>query len=328
MKTVSNRFARGLGVGLIGLLALLLFVFFVTMFVSGRMDSPKSRHMTSGSMPSFAAPMAMKMDGRGGNMTETSRGIEIKLMESDTAMPAMDRKVMKNGSLNMQVGSIDETVTQASAIAGELGGMVTDSSFNQLSGNVKSGSLTVRVEVGKFDEAMARLKGLAVVVVSENTSGMDVTEQVIDLQAHINNKKAAEATLQSLFERAEKVSDVIEITDKLAMVRSEIESLEGQMRYLESQTDMATITVFLTEDVNVMVDQGFRPVQTIKESLVLLIGLFGELTQGLIRFAIVVFPALLISGSIVWVLYRGVRRAMMKFWPGSVPEKKRILRKK
>ena len=157
---------------------------------------------------------------------------------------------------------------------------------------------------------------------------MDVTEQVIDLQAHISNKKAAETTLQSLFERAEKVSDVIEITDKLAAVRSEIESLEGQMRYLESQTDMATITVSLTEDVNVMVDQGFRPVQTIKESLVLLIGLLGELTQGLIRFAIVVFPALLISGSIVWVLYRGVRRAMLKFWPGSLPEKRRILRKK
>ncbi len=327
MKTVSNRFARGLGVGLVGLLALLLFVFFVSMFVSGRMDAPKSRHMTGGSMPSFASPMVMKMESRGDGM-DASRGMEMSLVQSDSMMPVMDRKVMKNGSLNLRVGSVSEAASEMSRVAGELGGMISDSQFNQFGGNGKSGSLTVRIEVGKFDEAMARLKGLALVVVSENTSGMDVTEQVIDLQAHISNKKAAETTLQSLFERAEKVSDVIEITDKLAAVRSEIESLEGQMRYLESQTDMATITVSLTEDVNVMVDQGFRPVQTIKESLVLLIGLLGELTQGLIRFAIVVFPALLISGSIVWVLYRGVRRAMLKFWPGSLPEKRRILRKK
>lgn len=327
MKTASNKFLRGLGVGLVGLLALLLFVFFVTVFVSGRMGMSKSERMTSSVMPTMSPrPMAMKMDGRGSGMA-TSRGMEIKL-ESDTMMPVMNRKVMKNGNLNLQVSNVDDVVSRVNNMVGEFGGIVSDSQLNQLSGGVKGGSLTVKVEVGKFDEAMARFKELAIVVVSENTSGMDVTEQVIDLQAHISNKKAAEATLQSLFERAEKVSDVIEITDKLAMVRSEIESLEGQMRYLESQTDMATISLFLTEDVSVMVDQGFRPVQTIKESLVLLIGLFGELTQGLIRFALVVFPAFVMSGLMVWVLYRGVRRALLKFWPGSLPEKRRILRKK
>ena len=107
MKTVTNRFARGLGVGLVGLLALLLFVFFVSMFVSGRMDASKSRHMTSGSMPSFASPMVMKMESRGNGM-DASRGMEISVVQSDAMMPAMDRKVMKNGSLNLRVGSVSK----------------------------------------------------------------------------------------------------------------------------------------------------------------------------------------------------------------------------
>lgn len=334
MKSVSNKFARALGISLVVLLGVLLLALFVTVFFAERGERVKvgkyqGARMMEGGMMDAVAPSAtitaspMMAEGRG-MMGQTVQG---NMMET-APLQMMERKVVKSGTLNLQVTSMDETVREAGKVAEALEGSVAYAHVDQMLGGAKTGSLTVKVAVEKFDEAMARLKALAVVVVAEDFFEDDVTAQAIDLQARINNKKAAEVTLQALFERATKISDVIEITDRLAVVRSEIESLEGQRRYLESETSQASITVFLTEDVRVAADQGFRPLQTLRESLVLLIGLFGDITQGLIRALIVGVPVLLIDGAILWILYRVVRKAVVKFWPGSVPEKRRIVRKR
>lgn len=247
-----------------------------------------------------------------------------------TTAPATitERKVVKTGNLSVQVGNVDETVARMRSVAGELGGMMSDSHLDQVIGGSKSGTVTVKVATDKFDEALTRLKALANVTLSEDVSGTDVTAQVIDLEARIHNQKAAEATLQTLFDRAVKISDVMEITDRLAAVRSEIESLEGQKRYLDSQTSLATITVFMTEDVQVKADQGFRPMQTLKASLLSLLQFFGDIVEGSIRFLIVGLPALVIDGLLLWAIYLAVRRALTKFWPGLLEEKRRVLRKK
>lgn len=337
MKSVPHKFMRTLGVSLVGLLAFVLLVFFVVaFFVQHRGANRVGMHgnqMMEVSKPAVSAtisasPMMREWDASGNGMMEKSQTFRVNMMDAAPTQTVADRKVIKNGVLSVQVGSVDTAFAEMSKVAAEMGGMATDSHVDQAIGDAKRGTLTVKVAVAKFDEALARLKALAVVVTSEDVSGVDATGQVIDLQARINNKKAAEATLQGLFEKAVKVSDVIEITDRLATVRSEIESLEGQMRYLDSQTDMASITVFMTEDVQVMADQGFRPLETLKESLVLLIGLFGDITQGLIRALIVGVPVLLIDGAILWILYRVVRKAVIRFWPGAVPEKRRIVRRK
>lgn len=338
MKPVPQKFARALGVGLIGLLTFMLLVFFVTLFFAQHRSTSRvsmyGNPMMGMSKPSVSAtisasPMMGEWDASGSNgMMGKTQSFRVNMMNAVPTQAVADRKVIKNGVLSVQVDSVDMAFAEMSKVAAEMGGVVADSHADQVIGGAKRGTLTVKVMVAKFDEALARLKALSVVVTSEDVSGSDVTGQVIDLQARINNERAAEATLQGLFDRTVKISDVIEITDKLAAVRSEIESLEGQMRYLNSQTDMSSITVFMTEDVQVLAKQGFRPLQTLKESLVLLVGLFGDITQGLIRVLIVGMPVLLIDGAILWILYRVVRKAVIRFWPGAVPEKRRIVRKK
>lgn len=335
---LPKKFGRVLGVALAGMLAFLLLVFFVSIFFAARGTSYSTTsvgrvggRMMSGA-PQAVAP-GMMANPLSFDTVDVYRGVAEKsvgnMMESVSAPTMMtDTKVIKNGSLSLRVQGVDEALAQVGKIAGEFGGNISDSRFDQAITGVKSGTVTVRVPVDKFSETFSRLKGVASVVLSESTSGTDVTAQPIDLQARINNEKAAEATLQTLFEKAVKMSDVIEVTDKLAQVRSEIESLEGQMRYLSAQTDRATITLFLTEDVTVTADQGFRPLQTLKESLMALVQMLGSLVQGLIRFMIVGLPVLLVYGGVTWLLYRFARRLVMRFWPGMEGVKHRVIRKK
>lgn len=328
MQAPTNKFLRALSIGLIGLAVVFVIAFFVAMFMSAQQGNG-SRMQKNGNpmvwnkknMPALSATITA-------SPMESPRGERMMDRADSFGMMEVDKKVMRDGSLSLRVKNVDETVSRVTGIAASLGGDISDSRLTRSNAGTKSGTITVKVPVGQFQEALVKLKETAVVVLSENVSGTDVTAQYIDISAHIANKKVAEASLQSLLERAEKISDVIEITNTLAGVRAEIESLEGQLRYLNEQTDKASITLFLTEDVTVTADQRFRPLQAVKESLVLLIGLFSDLTQGLIKFLIVGVPVLLIDGAILWGLYIVARRLVTKFWPGSMPEKRRIVRRK
>lgn len=343
MQPVSKKFGKGLAVGIVGFVVFFLLVFFVVMFFSGHRQNAARPMVSTGTMmkgssvnmalPSTTAKKNQESSVKkrmGGLMMDAAAPVSVAMegRSGSVSMMGVEQKVMKNGSLSLQVENIDQATAQARTIAEELGGTVTNSFFDQATGSVKTGSVTVSVPVAQFGEALSRLKGIAAVVLSENTSGTDVTEQYIDLQARISNMRAAETAYQALLDKAEKVSDVIEVTDKLSAVRSEIESLEGQLRYLSSQTDKASVTVSMTEDRAITGDQSFRPGQTFKESIVMLLQMLGHFVQGIIMLAILGLPMFLVYGLILWVVYRVVHKLVTRVWHGNSEEKKRIVRRK
>ena len=54
-----------------------------------------------------------------------------------------------------------------------------------------------------------------------------------------------EQSLQAILDKATTVSDEIAIQEQLTQVKSPIESLQGQINYIQNRVDMATITVTL-----------------------------------------------------------------------------------
>lgn len=332
-----QKIGKGILVGVAALLCLGLLFFFVAMFF-GQGGQGERKHIKDGMIKGESViPPEQSMEQSLGRPSGSTGGVGREMFDrspkvltapapdmldqmgsvaSDSVMAeAGDRKVMKQGFLDIRVESADWTLEQIQTIAKEKGGSVFNSSFSQDTSGVKTGSVTVKVPVDRFDEAVAALKKTAAVVMSENVSGSDVTEQYIDVTARIKNKKVAEESLQALLSRAEKISDVIEITNTLASIRGEIESLEGQLRYLESQTDMASITLSITEDTKVVTDPNFRPGQTFKESIAALLQTLGQFVKGIIMLLIVGLPMLLIYGLLLWGVYLGVRKMMRKMWP-------------
>lgn len=334
-----ERIGKGILIGVAGILCLGLLFFFVAMFF-GQMER-KGGHgggmirgesvmpMEESMQPSLGMPESSGSGSTGGVGREMfdrspkvgiapAPGMSDMMVGQDAAetgvLGAAEKKVMKNGFLDIRVESADWTIEQVRIIANEKGGSVFSSSFSHDTSQVRTGSVTVKVPVERFEETLSALKKVAAVVTSESVSGSDVTDQYIDLSARIKNKKAAEESLQALLGRAEKISDVIEITNTLANIRSEIESLEGQLRYLDSQTDMASITLSITEDTKVVSDPNFRPGQTFKESLAALLQTLGQFVKGIIMFLVAGVPILLIYGLLLWGVYVGVRKVVAKFW--------------
>lgn len=270
---------------------------------------------------------ARGMMNEGGMMNrKLSEGADRKMMSLGVSAPTMmsdgfaqapeaDKKIIKNGQLDIRVKSADETVAKLHDIAKKFSGEVASSNVSSYGNREKSGVVVVKVPVAEFDGAMREVRNIATQVTNENTSGSDVTAQYIDLSARLKNKRAQEGALQTLLGKAEKVGDVINVTRELGTVRGEIESLEGQLRYLSSQTDMATITISFQEDAKIASgNQGLRLWEVIKEAIQTLFGNLGKLAMGAIVFVIVGLPLILIYGALLYGIYKLVRKLLNQFF--------------
>ena len=76
------------------------------------------------------------------------------------------------------------------------------------------------------------------------------------MSARLANLRAEEARLRTFFDDAKNVSEMLAIEQELSRVRGEIESLDAQVKYLERQAAMATVTIELTEDKPVVRPEG------------------------------------------------------------------------
>ncbi len=194
-------------------------------------------------------------------------------------IPTSDKKIIKNGSLDLLVRNADAVITGIETVASKYQGFVESSNVYEQTEGVKSGYASLRIPANSFDAVFAELKTFAVKVVSENSNTNDVTAQYIDLEAQIKNYKAEEAQYQEIMKKATKIEDILNVASRLADVRGRIERTQGQLNLLSRQVDMSTISVsFTAEPVVKPTDVMWRPVTVVKEGV-------KNLLEGLVQFA-------------------------------------------
>lgn len=194
-------------------------------------------------------------------------------------IPTSDKKIIKNGSLDLLVRNADIVVAGIETVAAKYQGFVESSNVYERTEGVKSGYASLRIPAGSFDAVFAELKTFAVKVVSENSNTNDVTAQYIDLEAQIKNYKVEEAQYQEIMKKATKIEDILNVASRLADVRGRIERTQGQLNLLSRQVDMSTISVsFTAEPVVKPTDVIWRPLNVMKEGI-------KNLLEGLAHFA-------------------------------------------
>jgi hypothetical protein len=229
-----------------------------------------------------------------------------------TDFETIDKKIIKNGDLDLKVSSVDDASQKISVIAKSNGGEVASSSFYQTSNNLKSGNIVVKIPMANFEKTFAELKKVATLVISESTSGQDVTEQYADLQAQLKNKQAEERQFQNVMGQAQKISDILEVTQQLSRVRGEIERLQGRIKFMDSQTDMSSIFISLTEDANITFSDSWRPWQVVKETFNALVKDVQKFVNFLIVLIIQVIPVLALYLLIFYIIYRIGKKIYLK----------------
>lgn len=176
--------------------------------------------------------------------------VEKSLLPAETAgveeeYGGGERKVIYSAFLSLTVNSVDEAMASIKSKAESMGGYLE--SMSSSVGNYKTGVITVRVPVDQFYQFLEWCKGLGSLK-NEEVNGYDVTMEYTDLEARLNSLKATEQRYLEILGQAKTVDEILKVEKELSRIRSEIESLEGRLRYLEHHVEMATITVELEEE--------------------------------------------------------------------------------
>lgn len=155
-----------------------------------------------------------------------------------------DRKIVQTASIRLQVREVGASFEEVGRIATASGGFVASSNF-AYQGEQQVASVTIRVPASRYQEVLRELRSLAVKVDSEGSNASDVTEEFTDLGARLRTLEATEAQLLALLARANTITEVLQVQDRLNGVRTEIERVKGRINLLERLTEMATVTVHL-----------------------------------------------------------------------------------
>jgi hypothetical protein len=241
---------------------------------------------------------------------QTSAPAEVSLKQADQSQSmaeAMNRKIIRDAELTLEVGVPAEVQRKITSIAEALGGfVVTSESKLRQTGDSKQElevNLVIRVPATQFGTALDQIRGTGSRVIQEKITGQDVTEEFIDLEARIRTQKALELQFLEIMKQARKVEDALEVQRQIAEVRTEIEKLEGRKRFLENRASLSTITVNLQSPTAIAVNtSGFG--RNIREAVADSVDVAIAIVLFLIRFVIVMIPIFLLVILPGWFLAR------------------------
>lgn len=239
-----------------------------------------------------AATVAVQQIGQGGQPGSEATG-------------PTGHMVIRNATLTLVVSDTEAQLSTVMRMADELKGYVASSNTARVERDVRA-QLVLRVPAEQLDEALDRLRKLAVEVREENVSGDDVTAEYVDLTSRVKNLEAAEEQLRGILAKTEKTEDVLNVFNQLKSVRGEIEQAKGRMQYLSQSAALATITLTLLPDTSAQPVEapGWRPEGVAKSALERLIGSLQDLANVVIWAALFILPLLVVTlGPVILVVW-------------------------
>lgn len=155
---------------------------------------------------------------------------------------AEERKIIKEGSVEFETDNLNTTRKTIFEAVNKYKGYVSfDQEFN--SPGRKSNQLTIRVPANNFDNLLSDATKGVEKFENKEINVKDVTEEFLDVQARLKTKKELEQRFIDLLKEAKNVSEVLEIEKQIGQLRSDIESIEGRLNYLQDKISFSTLTM-------------------------------------------------------------------------------------
>ena len=103
--------------------------------------------------------------------------------------------------------------------------------------------LNIRIPAQYFDSILSGIASQISKFDSKEIRVSDVTEEFLDIESRLKNKKELEKRYLEIFQQAKSVEDILNVERELGKLREEIEATEGRLNYLSNQVSFSTLSV-------------------------------------------------------------------------------------
>ena len=185
------------------------------------------------------------------------------LDDTETANTAamLDRQLIKEGSINFETHDIVETRQHIESLVQKYGAYISQEDERATYSRIYQ-NMSIRIPKAHFDVFVTELSGGVKKIDEKSVTVQDVTEEFIDSTARLAVKKETEQGYLRLLNQTKTIKDILDIQNELQDIRSDIESIEGRLRYLKNSVNFSTLHISMYQQIEAASETGsvFMPV--------------------------------------------------------------------
>jgi hypothetical protein len=199
------------------------------------------------------------------NKLENKNAPKVELMNYDLAVETVskdkkesisnaplqveiDRKLIKEATLKFATKDVNKTKESIVNSVKTFSGYIANEKEEKYPDKINL-TINIRVPADKFEQLIAGISKGVERFDERNIEVKDVTSDYIDTEARIKTKKAIEQRYIALLSKAGKVEDMLKIEEALGTIREDIESMEGQFRYMSRQIEYSDINITFYQEI-------------------------------------------------------------------------------
>ncbi len=201
-------------------------------------------------------------------VTQQSADEPLSPIDDIESRDVIKKKIIKDGRIGLRVSELERAKWRIDTLIKNYGGYYANERFQNTDWE-SSFNLQIRIPASNFEKLIAEIERGEGKILFKEIDARDVTDQFIDLEIRLDNKRNYLNRYNDLLKKANNVKEILEIEEKIRGLEEEIESTTGRLKYLSDLVDYSTLnlTISKPEDYKYNPDNRDKFSDRLKQSL-------------------------------------------------------------
>jgi hypothetical protein len=162
---------------------------------------------------------------------------------------ASDRKIIKTGRISFQTDDLEEKSYEIKKLIKSYNAYITNEYKDKYTNKIEQ-RFEVKIPADKFDDFVVEVEKIAGKVESRSINSEDITDQYIDTESRLKNKKKLEERYLELLDKAKNINEILQIERELNNIRSDIESAEALLQSYDKRVAYSTLNIDIYKEIS------------------------------------------------------------------------------
>lgn len=241
--------------------------------------------------------------------TDDEDVIETKTETLGDKSTVNKKKIIKDGNISVKTNDINASKKGIDDLLKKLNAYY-ESEDLQNNDQTISYDLKIRVPANNFEKLISSIENGKDEIKSKSIQARDVTEEYIDIETRLTNKRDYLKRYKELLSKATTVKDILAIEENIRTLQEEIESKEGRLKYLNDQVSFSTL------DINLYKEKEFvykpQPQDKFSERVKKSLSNGWTTVVDFVLWTITIWPYLILTLAGFFVIRRIIRKRKSK----------------
>lgn len=156
------------------------------------------------------------------------------------------KMIIRDGRMNLKVTDLAKSKQRTDELVKAHGGYYASESLSKTDYESVY-TLRIRIPANRFDPFISSLETGEGEITFREIDARDVTDQFVDLETRLTNKKNYLLRYQELLKKAGSIKEILDIEEKIRGLEEEIESTTGRLKLLSDQVQYSTLDLTISQ---------------------------------------------------------------------------------